>query len=127
MMEAGGKVEDREKMEAKEMLGNEIMMRRPEDGGGQFPGRPRGCRSPTQVRAALRSPSPDPRFHPAALLLTNTSTAVRLCNISHFYWYTAASIGTSRLDWHRCVTVVRYYCWAGLFGSIGIVQANSSP
>ncbi len=77
MMEYGGKVEDREKMEAKEMLGNEIMMRRPEDGGGgQFPGRPPGCRSPSQAGAGLRSPSHDPRFHPAALLLTNTSTVV---------------------------------------------------
>ncbi len=76
MMEAGGKVEDRGKMEARGMMGTEILMRRPEDGRGQFPGRPRGCRSPSQAGAGLRSPSHGPRFHPEALLWTNTSSVI---------------------------------------------------
>ncbi len=33
-MEAGGKVEDRGKMEAKGMMGTERMMRRPKNDGG---------------------------------------------------------------------------------------------
>jgi hypothetical protein len=63
-------------MKANGMMGTEIMMRRPEDGGGQFPGRHPGCRSPTQARAGLRSPSLGPRFHPEALLKTKTSSVI---------------------------------------------------